>query len=665
MDTISGSSGNRMHQAVTMNSPHQDHNHRRKKSYLNERTRRSTDKVDRKASVTDSLAQFLAHAQDEDLIFNACSRPARTREGRQTLSSCTDHGTPKQCKGGTRSFDPFSHTSDHISKSMDLPISPLDKSVFAGVANEQTRQLPFDRRTQRRTKSTKGKRPSVKSQSKPSPATGREQQDSDGDDDDMQSFAADFDDDVSISSGEGRSHLSPPRGVNRPHGVSSTRPSRSEQPVRRSHSFQGKINSSARLSRNSASDRQRPNPLRRTQSESRGLSGTRRIGSVPAGLGDLERHSRRQRMKQAYRGTPSRDSRRLSLHGSSNNGSPGDEHDGDDSVTSGTSMQSTSSTRSHRRSGLEGGAFNAFLSDERVARNASKGLGLFPQSGSIMHEQADEAYLQQRKARQELIMDVAKKEMWHHQALAAKEADFRDRQQSAISNGSGDNVSSDEDGLQYKKKRGVIGNLKRVVRNTAKTSKSAAKGTVNVVKDPKRAAKKVGGFAKEVGKETAKMVLDPALAAKYGKNGIKGTVNLTTKMTGTVAKGGLDFTTTFAKNSLNVTTMVVGSTIDGAGKVVNGAAGFLKKDKEGGEIEYDDYDPSVLTSRLRISSLIHKFIPNEDHEEEGDETHHQDVVDTSPQRQNKGIRKGARNPDVPSVLAPTIDAGGGSCSWDI
>jgi hypothetical protein len=651
-----------MHQVVTMVSPDEDHNQRRKKSYLYDRNRRTSDKVDRKTSVKDSLTQFLAHAQDEDLIFHACSSPPKVSKRPQAMSSSTEHGTPKQYKGGNSSFGTLSQCSDHVSRSIDIPIRPLDQSAEGGVADEQTRQIPFDRRTLRRSKSTKGKRRSSRSSAaaKPSHAKGRERE-THSDSDDGQSFADDDDDDeVSISSGEGRSqHLSSPRsaGLSNPGGTSkTTRSQPSPAPLRRTQSLRGGHAAPARLSTASAGDSHRPRPPRRTQSDSRGL--------LSSNLADLERHSRRHRMKQAYRGR-SQDARFRADHvrGSSH----ADDTDGEESVASRSSIQSTASTMSRRRSGLEGGALNAFLADERVAQNASRGLGIARSGGSVVHEQDDEKYLRERQSRQDLIMDVARKEKWQYQARAAREAELKNKEQAAI-DGSDDECSSDEDGLNVKKKRGMIGNLKRAVRKTAKTSKSAAKGTVNVVKDPKRAAKKVGGFAKEMGKETAKMVLDPSLAAKRGKNGIKGTVNLTTKVTGTVAKGSLGLTTSLAKNSLNVTTMVVGSTIDGAGKVVHGAAGFLKKDKDDGGIDYDDYDSRALTSRLRESSLIDRFVLKDGHENDENNDDKQDddddnLVAPTLQRRNNGSRKSA--PASSSVFVPTLDTGGGSGSWDL
>lgn len=159
------------------------------------------------------------------------------------------------------------------------------------------------------------------------------------------------------------------------------------------------------------------------------------------------------------------------------------------------------STRTRSRSsGLEGGALNAFLGDEHIARNASQGKGV---SSGGMVPQADEKFMRARKSRQDSIMDVALKEKWQFEAKAREEAEMIERRNTSRFD---NDDSSDEDGLRFGKKKGMFGNLKKAVRKSAKMTKSGAKGTVNVVKDPKRAAKKVGGFAKDVGKETGKMV---------------------------------------------------------------------------------------------------------------------------------------------------------------
>ncbi|KAL3938851.1 MAG: hypothetical protein SGARI_001589 [Bacillariaceae sp.] len=206
--------------------------------------------------------------------------------------------------------------------------------------------------------------------------------------------------------------------------------------------------------------------------------------------------------------------------------------------------------------------------------------------------------MRDRKSRQDLIMDVAKKEKWQNEAKAREEADVVAR--TSKRNGF-DSDSSDEDGLKFGKKKGVLGNLKRAVRKSARVARSGAKGSVNVVKDPKRAAKKVGGFAKDVGKETTKMVMDPTLAAKRTAKGVKGTVKLTTKVTGNVAKGSYGVTKTIAKTGVKGTSKVVGKTIHGATGL------FVKKDGDSDDEDNVEYDPSALRHRRKQSTLVGRF----------------------------------------------------------
>jgi hypothetical protein len=308
-----------------------------------------------------------------------------------------------------------------------------------------------------------------------------------------------------------------------------------------------------------------------------------------------------------------------------------DEDDG------GASVVSIMSTRSRRNSGLEGGALNAFLGDESIARNASRGRGL-SSGGTIATSQADEKFMRDRKSRQDLIMDVAMKEKWHHEAKTREEAERVAR----MNKNGFDSDSSDEDGLRFGKKKGIVGNLKRAVRKSAKVARSGAKGSVNVVKDPKRAAKRVGGFAKDVGKETTKMVLDPTLAAKRTAKGVKETVNFTTKVTGSVAKGSYGVTKSIAKTGVKGTSKVVGKTIHGATGL------FHKKDGESYENENVEYDPSALMHRRKQSTLVDRFGK--------DGSARNEEIDSL---RNVGIP--IRTPDI---LAPSINLGGGG-SWDV
>ena len=150
------------------------------------------------------------------------------------------------------------------------------------------------------------------------------------------------------------------------------------------------------------------------------------------------------------------------------------------------------------------------------------------------------------------------------------------------------------------------------------------------------------------------MVMDPTLAAKHTAKGVKGTVKLTTKVTGSIAKGaktGVKGGYGVAKTGMKGTTKVVGKTIDG---VRHGATGlFVKKDGEFNEEEFDFYDPSVLKHRRKHNTL-ERFIAGESTQDNKIDSLH-----------NAGIP--IRSADF---LAPSIDlggggGGGGGGSWDL
>jgi hypothetical protein len=580
---------------------------RKKKSYLNSRNRERGVTVKRASEVKESISRFLDGAQHEDLLFNVSASPKTIQTNGP---SCSIDGTSS---GERRAGLPSE--SDHLSK--DIAVSPMDESFSS------RREMPFDRRTAVR-KSPSHVKPKLKRKGhKHRPGCSKnvladacdydDDNNDDDDDDDLQSFAVD--------DGEDDEQVSPLSLDRRAGGRKSiqsenrTQSSRSSQATheppsrtRSAHSRLDSLPSSSRL------------PPRRSQSLKR--SQVRRhqsIGSIANGLGTIDRNSRLSRIKQKHRSNSCED-------------------DDGDSVTSG---MSTLSARSRRSSGLEGGALNAFLGDETMARNASLGKGVFS-GAAVATTSADEKFLQARKARQDLIMDVAIKEKWLYEERSREQAEMVERLNTI---GTYSDDSSDEDGLKFGKKKGIVGNLKKAVRKSAKLTKSGAKGTVNMVKDPKRAAMKVGGFAKDVGKETTKMVLDPTLAAKRTAKGVKGTVKLTTKVTNTVAKGSYGVTKSIAKTGVKGTTKVVGKTIDG---VVHGATGlFSKRDEVTEGDKYAEYDPSALTNRRKRDSLVDRF-----GEAEITTTHDVDDFDKS------------RIPVHTNILAPTIKTGGVG-NWDV
>jgi hypothetical protein len=563
---------------------------RKKKSYLNSRNRERGVTVKRASDVKDSISRFLEGAQHEDLLFKVSPKT-----NKKSVLSISIHDTPKRSG--------LSSKRDRRSK--DTAASLMNESF------NSRGEMAFGRRVSVR-KSPSYVRPRMKRKGPNHRPACVENipsnvcDDDDDDDDDLHSFAVDDgedDEQLSLSSEQrcttGRKFIMP---ENQTHSSRAT-----HAPPARTRSTQSRLDclvSSSRLT-----------PRRSQSMKSRQSRKNHSVGSLATGLGTIDRNSKVSRIKLKYRSQSVED------------------EDGD----SVTSALSTLSTRSRRSSGLEGGALNAFLGDEKVARNASLGKGVFS-SSTVATTSADEKFLQNRKARQDHIMDVAIKGKWQYKAKARKQSDLN-------TTGTYSDDSSDEDGLKFGKKKGIMGTLKKAACKSAKLTKSGAKGTVNVVKDPKRAAKKVGGFAKDVGKETTKMVLDPTLAAKRTAQGVKDTVKLTTKVTSSVAKGSYGVTKSIAKTGVKGTSNVVGKTFDG---VVHGATGlFLRRDESIDGDEYAEYDPSALTNRRKRDSLVHRF-------GEAETTRAEDL-------------DACRKSSIPvhsDIMAATIKTGG-VVSWDV
>lgn len=91
----------------------------------------------------------------------------------------------------------------------------------------------------------------------------------------------------------------------------------------------------------------------------------------------------------------------------------------------------------------------------------------------------EEVYLRQRQSRQDIILEIARKEKWEAQERKIAQ---NGNDKSAFDDDSDD--SSDEVGLKVKKKRGAFGKVKKAVKTTAKktakTSKSIAKNSLDV-----------------------------------------------------------------------------------------------------------------------------------------------------------------------------------------
>jgi hypothetical protein len=259
-------------------------------------------------------------------------------------------------------------------------------------------------------------------------------------------------------------------------------------------------------------------------------------------------------------------------------------------------------------SGLDAGPLNAFLSSGN--QRPLQGSGNFSCDRSISSAPASESFYVKRKERQDEIMEAALKERWENKDQK-KDSDVKDAfdNNGDITDGEG---GDDDDQPKVKKKHKTpLAHLKKGLSKTAKTTKGVAKGSVNAVRDPKAAAKKVQGtakkvrgFAQDIGKETGKMILDPRLAAKtavsFGKDGLGAGFKVGQKVGTGVAKGSLGLTKTVAMTGVGAAGMVVGTALDGAGKVVNIFLGDLEEEEEG----VAEYDARDLPSRRKALSLL-------------------------------------------------------------
>eukprot|EP00537_Pseudo-nitzschia_pungens_P005245 CAMPEP_0172376880 /NCGR_PEP_ID=MMETSP1060-20121228/68616_1 /TAXON_ID=37318 /ORGANISM="Pseudo-nitzschia pungens, Strain cf. cingulata" /LENGTH=695 /DNA_ID=CAMNT_0013104545 /DNA_START=179 /DNA_END=2266 /DNA_ORIENTATION=- len=142
--------------------------------------------------------------------------------------------------------------------------------------------------------------------------------------------------------------------------------------------------------------------------------------------------------------------------------------DGDDeSVGSMRSMRSTNTAltqrSSYKPSGLEGGALGAFMSNDVKGAAAKKSGG-----GSVVSAPAADAYMQERKAQQDMILDTAVREKWKKEA--EKERIEKERQ--AAEEGKRD------------KRLGLVNRVKSVAKKTAELSRTGSIGALNMLLDP-------------------------------------------------------------------------------------------------------------------------------------------------------------------------------------
>lgn len=232
------------------------------------------------------------------------------------------------------------------------------------------------------------------------------------------------------------------------------------------------------------------------------------MNHLEIGLSNLDRQTRRGRMKKEYRSPRS--------------------PRGGGSVGSNKSYTG----RSYNRSGLEGGGLNAIVG-QRGGRQGDYGshLGSGNSSASFASasfadashasEPVGDDFLKERKARQEAILDVAiREEKRLNEIKTREEKKRREKERKAVG--------------RYSSRK-----MKQAVRNTANPPKDGAKEAAN----SKRTARTVG-------KETAKMAKSPSSIAKRSPKGIKETLNLTAS----VAKGGVEATSGLTKKRITTPT---------------------------------------------------------------------------------------------------------------
>jgi hypothetical protein len=258
------------------------------------------------------------------------------------------------------------------------------------------------------------------------------------------------------------------------------------------------------------------------------------------------------------------------------------------------------------RSIMKGGGSRSLLSSSchNPRRKIGNGLDAGPFNGFLnsTDDTSEKPARERRSSTIDGILNEAKNKKYEQKA---QEVEIHNHYDDMLENGS----AFDQERMNQKKEKGLqqIANL---VITTAKLTRSAAKGSVNAVRDPKRAVKNFGHFTKDAAKGTVNMVRDPKKAAMNVTNlttkTIKGTVKFGANVTNDVAKGGFEVTRAVAKGSLDATTMVVGRTTDGLGNVVNGATGLfgVKRGEKGQTIGQAEYHAKDLPCRRKAALTL-------------------------------------------------------------
>lgn len=319
--------------------------------------------------------------------------------------------------------------------------------------------------------------------------------------------------------------------------------------------------------------------------------------SLSMGLEDLDKASRQKRIKDMYRL-------------SANSG----ERDGDnDSVASGRSMKSTNTAitarSSYKSSGLEGGALGAFMNHELQRGNNGGGAGgggrlsgasignNVGAGASVASAPAGEAYMKERRAQQDRILDAAVREKWKHDAE-------RERLEK-------EKLSDEE---KKRKKKGLASRVASVAKKTAELSRSSSLGALNLL------AGAVAGDEHQAvrrGRKSTSAAVAAATAAGGGGGG--GGAGASFGADGGARKGGRRN----GRKTADVTTAATHSSNSGDDYSDS------EEDLRDGEI---DYNPRALTDR-QTESLVERLTHQDDNDNDDDDD--TDVMKTA----NEDVKK--------------------------
>eukprot|EP00934_Nitzschia_sp_Nitz4_P005198 Nitzschia sp. Nitz4//scaffold21_size171442//169333//171228//NITZ4_002198-RA/size171442-processed-gene-0.64-mRNA-1//-1//CDS//3329542522//5188//frame0 len=556
----------------------------RRKSYLNDKSTKGgrNRKENRKSDVQDSLMKFLDDCGDEDLIMSAAN-VSPSAKSRVSLS-LSEHGSrvaaAPDLDGSTRPKRRGKKTDRSLSKA---PLTPKNNGG-GSICNSEHGTLATE-------KSPRMSLASLDFSPKPQTPTTK-----------------DTTDETSVTGSVSTLNLSDDVSRRRPRRtLSSSRPSRERD--RERSSSRPRPSATARAAMRTRSDathsHSTPDHNHRSMNRTTSLRGTRaerraslsspivQGGASAAEPMSVDRHLARLN-----------GSRRKMKHDDDGESVGG-------SVASARSSYSTMTTRTGKSLGLDAGPLNAFLNADTSSRrgtprgygSASVGPGIHPMADEMTLAE-EEAFLEERNAKQEEILKLAFGNRKMKKRNSNEYESDPDRPSGTHTKSDNEDDDDDDQPMMKGQEKGMLARFKKGINKTGRVTRSTAKGTVNVVKDPKRAAKKVGGFAKDVGKEAVNMALNPKLAAKtaasLGKDVTKGTYKVTKGIGKGVAKGGIGLTKTVAMTGVNATTMVAGTVVDGAGKVVYGATGLIfKHGHDSDDDEFADYNAADLQSRRK------------------------------------------------------------------